>query len=387
MLNASGPVHMGMLKLFSGIPQFANFCRLKDIMNTREMPPAKQSFQFPRGRQMQLPEDYVYDSQRFSLEGLLEDTHTSSLLVLKDGEIRFEDYRLTGGRHVHWISFSVAKSFVSALVGIAVSEGFISDIEDPITRYIPDLAGSAYDGVRIKDILQMSSGAKWNEDYSDPSSEIFKMRKAASPDGSLDVFLKEMTRELTPGGLCRYTSADTQALGLLLVKTTGRSLADYMHEKLSEPLGMEAPGYWLVDGHGREMAYAGLNLTARDFAKIGELYRNKGVWGGKQVVPADWVAASTKADAPHLMPGRPVVGDHTMPMGYGYQWWLPDGDRGEFSAIGIYNQFVYVDPSRGVVIVKLSANPLFGTSSGESTQKDVQNLQALRTIAQSLDGQ
>ena len=120
---------------------------------------------------------------------------------------------------------------------------------------------------------------------------------------------------------------------------------------------MVAPGYWLLDTVGTEMAFAGLNLVPHDFAKLGELYRNDGVRDGKQVVPADWVRDSTTAGAPHLVPGRPILADHALPVGYGYQWWLPDGDRGEFSAIGIYNQFVYVDPSGVVVVVKLSLQP------------------------------
>jgi CubicO group peptidase (beta-lactamase class C family) len=143
-----------------------------------------------------------------------------------------------------------------------------------------------------------------------------------------------------------------------------------MQTRLCEPLGMEATGYWIVDSLGREMAYAGLLLTARDFARIGELYRNGGLWQGRRVVPADYVAASITADAPHLQPGAPWVGDHVFGPGYGYQWWLPAGGQGDFSAIGVCNQYVYVDPARGTVIVKLSANPAYGTSTSEATNRD-----------------
>jgi CubicO group peptidase (beta-lactamase class C family) len=378
-------MNMSMLKLFTGVPQYQNFCRLKEMMSVRKMDAARKPFQFPEGDRIALPDTFEFEGTSRSLSQLLKDTDTAALFVLKDGKVRFEEYWLTGGRDVQWISMSVAKSFVSALVGIAVSEGFIANIEDPITKYLPSLFGSSYDGVRIKDVLQMSSGTRWNEDYNDPASEIFQMRSTMGPGGSLDAFLKGLMRDTEPGTLSRYTSADTQALGLLISEVTGRSLSDYMQRKLCEPLGMESDGYWLLDGSGREMAYAGLNLTARDFAKIGELFRNAGVWEGQQVVPADWVKASVTFDAPHLAPNKPVVGDHTMPMGYGYQWWIPDGDRGEFSGIGVYNQFVFVDPSRGVVIVKLSANPLYGTSSGEKTQKDVQNAEALRAISAAFD--
>jgi CubicO group peptidase (beta-lactamase class C family) len=376
---------MGGLGLFTGIPQYENFSRLKNLLSVTEMKAAQQHFEFPEGCPIELPLDYVFDGKSLRVVDLLNQTHTSALLVLKDGAVRFEKYWLTGGRDVQWLSMSVAKSFVSALVGIAVQEGFINSIDDPISRYAPSLSGSAYDGVRIKDVLQMSSGARWNEDYNDRNSEIFKMRAALGPDGSLDTFLSSVMRDVSPGTLCRYNSADTQALGLLLVKATGRSIADYMREELCVPLGMESPGYWLVDSKCREMAYAGLNLTARDFAKLGELYRNGGRWGERQIVPADWVLASTRIETPRLAPGKPIVGDHAFPLGYGYQWWLPDGNRGEFSAIGVYNQYVYVDPSRGVVIVKLSANPAYGTSKGEETNKDIENIEVLRAIARQLD--
>jgi len=158
-----------------------------------------------------------------------------------------------------------------------------------------------------------------------------------------------------------------------------------MRETLVEPLGFEYDSYWLVDGMGMEMAFAGLNVTARDFAKLGELYRNHGRWNGTQIVPEWWVRASVLADAPHLEPGKPILADHALDLGYGYQWWLPDGDRGEFSAIGIYNQLVYVDPSRGVTIVKLSANPAYGTSMTEATNREMENIAFLRAIGESFD--
>jgi CubicO group peptidase (beta-lactamase class C family) len=158
-----------------------------------------------------------------------------------------------------------------------------------------------------------------------------------------------------------------------------------MQEKLFGPLGMTSHGYWLLDGVGMEMAFAGLNLTAHDFAKLGELYRNDGVWQGLQIIPADWVKDSVKPDKPHLFPGQPILADHTLPLGYGYQWWIPDGACGEFSAIGIYNQFVYVDPSRGVVIVKLSSNRAYGTSMNEETNREIENISFLRAIAEQFD--
>ncbi|HUA34243.1 MAG TPA: serine hydrolase [Candidatus Binataceae bacterium] len=375
----------GSLRIFSGEPQDDNFANLKNLVKVKEMRPSSRPFEFSTGPAIALPKTYEVNGVSKELKRLLEETHTVALFVLKDGAVRFEDYASTGGRKTQWISMSVAKSFTSALVGIALAEGRIGSLEDPIDKYVPKLSRSAYDGVRIKDVLQMSSGARWYEDYSDPKSDIFRLRVAWERGGSLDDFVASLPREKPPGTVCKYDSADTQALGMLLVSVTGKSIGDYMQEKLCEPLGMESSSYWLIDDRGRELAFGGLLMTARDFAKLGELYRNGGVWSGKQVVPAHYVAASTRADAPHLAPGKPIIADHTLPLGYGYQWWLPEGDRGEFTGIGVYNQFVYVDPSRGVVIVKLSANPAYGTTADEETNLDFHNVCALRAISGQLD--
>lgn len=372
--------------LFNGEAQHQNFCRMKELFPTGAMKPSSTPFDFPAGTAIELPQSYEFEGQTRSTEAFLEDTDTSSILVLRNGQVCYERYLLTGGRDVQWMSFSVAKSYVSALVGIAVEEGFIESIEDPVTRYVASLNGSAYEGVRIKDVLQMSSGVRWREDYSDPNAEIHGFNAVMSGNQSFETFLAGMTREYEPGTRCVYNSADTQALGLLLVKATGRSISDYMQEKLCEPLGMEAAGYWLVDCDSLEMAAGGVNLIARDFAKIGELYRNRGVWNGKQLLPRGWVEASTSATAAHTKPGNVIVGDHAFKLGYGYQWWIPAGDRGEFSAIGIYNQFVYVDPSRDVVIVKLSANRAYGTSPDEATNREEESIEFLRAVAAQCEG-
>lgn len=372
------------LGLFSGQPQFENFAHIKDLLSARAMGPSSRPNELPEGRAIELPSVYEYESTSKDLESFLRETDTAALLVLQDGCVRYERYWLTGGRGVQWISMSVAKSFVSAMVGIAVGENLIGSLLDPVDHYLPQLSNSAYSGVCIKDVLQMSSGARWNEDYNDPDAEIFRLGAALGPGGSLDDFVATLRRDADPGTRCQYNSADTQVLGMLLSSATGRSVADYMHEKLVEPLGVEAPSYWILDGRGREMAFAGLNMTARGFARLGELYRRGGMWGDRQIVPADYVAASVKVTSPHLAPGMPILADHTLPFGYGYQWWLPDGELGEFSAIGVYNQFVYVDPSRASVIVKLSANPAYGLSTGEETNREIETIEVLRAISQQL---
>ncbi|HEX4252657.1 MAG TPA: serine hydrolase [Pseudonocardia sp.] len=371
------------LGLFTGAPQHENFCRLKDLLDVHEMAPSAKPYTWPQGAPITLPETYAFNGAARSTGEFLIDTDTAALLVLVDGELRHEYYALTGGPEVNWLSMSVAKSFISALVGIAVAEGHIGGIDEPISAYVPVEAGSAYDGLPIRHALQMSSGARWNEDYHDTSSDIFRLTAATlGLGGTLDDFVATMVRESEPGTLCRYNSGETQVLGALLARATGRSVSAYMREKLGEPLGMDSPGYWIVDPAGVELAFGGLNLTARDFAKIGELYRAGGVWQGEQVVPAEWVRDSTTVTAPHLAPGRPLVGGHPLDLGYGYQWWLPNGDRGEFTGIGVYNQFVYVDPPSATTIVKLSANRRYGTSTQEYTNRELETLALLRAIAQ-----
>lgn len=371
--------------LYAGEPQHENFSQMDALFPTRSMAASQASFQFAAGAAVALPESFSFAGNTCSTEEFLANTDTSALLVLKDGAVRFEEYYLTGGREVRWISWSVAKSFVSALIGIALDEQLIGSIEEPITKYVPTLSESAYNGVRIKDVLQMSSGARWNEDYSDPDADIHRLGAVMSGAGSLADFVSKIQPATDPGTLCQYNSADTQALGMLLSAATGTSLADYMHTKLMRPLGMESSGYWLTDPAGMELALGGLNLTARDFAKIGELYRNGGRWAGQQIVPQSWVESSVVPDSAHLAPGKVIVGGHVFPFGYGYQWWVPEGERGEFAAIGIYNQFVYVDPSRGTVIVKLSANRKYGTTPDEAENREAETMEFLRALSAQSD--
>lgn len=374
------------LGLFTGVPQHENFCRVPELLDTRRCRLSSRRHSWPEAAPITLPDDYEFEGVSRSTETFFTETDTAALLILVDGVIRYERYALTGGVGVPWLSMSVAKSFVSALVGVAIAEGHIASVDDAISAYVPVEPGSAYDGVSIRDVLRMSSGARWDENYNDPESDIFRLTGAAmGVGGTLDGFVAGMVAEVEPGTVCRYNSGDTQALGALLARSTGRALADFMGEKLCEPLGI-GPSHWIVAPDGTELAFAGLNMTARDYATFGELYRCGGQWEGRQLVPADWVRDSVSVAAPHLAPGRPLVGGHPFDLGYGYQWWIPAGDRGEFSAIGVYNQFVYVDPTAGTTIVKLSANRLYGTSEEESTNRDLETVAFLRAVARHAAG-
>jgi hypothetical protein len=368
------------LNLFSGEPQHDQFCRMDTFYPVRRLSAAARPQPFPTGQPLKLPEHYRFGGANRNLMSFLEATDTSALLAVVDGKICFEEYYLTGGPEVPWTSWSVAKSFVSALVGMAIEEGLITSVEDPIDQYLPSIKGSAYQGVSIRNVLQMSSGADWNEDYSDPDSDSNRLQPVMAGQGSLSEFVCGIRPAVEPGTRCQYNSADTQVLGLLLAAVTGTTLSEYMQQKLCEPLGFEHPGYWILDAEGVEMALGGLNLTARDYARIGELYRNSGRWAGQQLVPESWVSSSIRSDAPHLEQGQVIVGGHVFPMGYGYQWWVPAGSAQEFSAIGIYNQFVFVNPKKRSILVKLSANRAYGTSPDERANREEETLAVLRAI-------
>jgi hypothetical protein len=365
--------------LFTGAEQIENFNSMHEMFPVNVLPPAPQSLQFEPGVAAPLPTSFMYRGAEVQTSEFITRTDSGALLVLKDGKITFEQYWQTGGRDQTWLSMSVAKSFISALVGIAVDQGLIGDITEPVTDYVPELAGSAYDNVRIKDILQMSSGASWNEDYGDPESDINRFGRVFALGGSMNEFAATLVPELPPGTYNRYNSTDTQVLGMLLTKVTGRSVNDYMIEMLWHPMGAENVGYWLTDAEGMEMAFGGLNITARDYAKLGEMYRMGGAFNGQQIVPADWVQASITPDAPHLMPGDNPQSD--WPIGYGQQWWIPEGDVGEFMAIGVYNQFIYVAPESNTVIVKLSANSAYGTPDDPDASSEFESLELFRAIA------
>ena len=373
--------------LFTGIAQHENFCRIDELISSRAMAPSSTPRPWPEQFSAALVETFDFDGATSNTAQFITDTDTAAVLVLKDGVVRHESYYLTGGRDVRWLSMSVAKSFTSALVGIAVQEGLIASIEEPISQYVRVEAGSAYDGVSIRSVLQMSSGARWHEDYSDPESDIVRLGAAAAgADGGLDNFVAAMSCDVPPDTLCRYNSADTQVLTALLRSVTGQDLADYMHSRLVEPLGFTNPSAWLVDPLGVELGFGGLAVTARDYARIGELYRNGGRVGDLQVVDAEWVKASVTASAPHLQSGKVVVGGYTTFEGYGYQWWLPPGDRGQFDAVGVYNQYVFVDPIAGVTIVKLSANHTYGTTEGEAENREYETYAFLDAVARQFEG-
>lgn len=371
--------------LFSGKPQDWTFSHIDEIFRTVEMPPSSTPMPFPEHAPRSLPESFNFEGRAFATQDFLADTDTAALLVLKDGGIVHETYSGAGAQDQVWLSWSVAKSFVSALVGIALEEGHIKSIQDQIIDYVPVLKGSAYDGVSIKQVLQMCSGASWNEDYSDWKSDINRFARTFALGGSLTKFAQSLERAREPGQYRLYNSIDTQVLGMLVAGATGRTFADYMQEKLWEPLGTEYLARWIVDRDGVEMAFGGLTATARDYAKLGELYRRAGDWHGRQIVSKDWIEKSLTPDAPHLMPNGPMRPDaphgYGQSLGYGFQWWVLNTEQREFCAMGVYNEFIYVDPGRGVTIVKLSSNRDYGVKNDEEHAKELKSIEFFRALA------
>lgn len=340
------------------------FQHMEEILDSRTIEAGGDVLTFARGT-YELPVSFHYGDRKIDTEAFLAELQTTGLLVLQDDTILLERYERGHSAAGHHIGWSVTKSFVSALFGIAVGEGHIPDIHAPVTAYLPELAGSGYDGVPIKDVLQMSSGVGFDEDYGNPLSDINRMGPSMAVGSLLD-FAATLERERPPGTLQHYVSVDTQVLGEILARATGRDLSSYASEKLWKPLGMEFDGIWLVDGTGMEWAFGGLNASLRDFARLGWLYRNGGRRNGTQIIPEEWVRASVTPDAPHLMPGpKPGTSEK---MGYGYQWWIPAEPQGDFMALGVYDQTIYVDPSHRLVIAHNAVDLDFQKNDFENEQ-------------------
>lgn len=372
-----------MATLFHGADMTDEFANMQGLFPSRAVHTASPTKLEADTTGVALPLTYEYAGATRNVRQFLEETDTSGLIVLRDGRVMHEEYALGSSPETRWISWSVAKSVVSAMVGIALNDGLIESVSDPITRYVPELAGSAYDGVAIEDILEMSSGARWDEGYGEWTSDITRFGAEIVLGGSQDAFAASLTRQRPPGTFNHYNSTDSQVLGMLLVRTTGKTLSAYTEEKLWQPLQMEHDAYWITDEQGMELAFGGFNATLRDYARFGELYRNHGRWAGEQIVPESWVAASTVPGKPHLQPGKRAGSDTIL--GYGYQWWTPPvGEDGEYSAIGVYNQFVYVNPMQGVVIAKTSANKDYGLD--ETTDREIETLHVFSTIAHAVGG-
>ncbi len=280
-------------------------------------------------------------------EDWIATTDVTGLVVLDRGALVAERADLGTAPDDRRISWSIAKSFLSALFGLSVARGEVA-LDDPVTDHAPALAGSAYAGVTVRDVLTMQSGVSFDEDYLDPRSDINRMGRVIALGGTMDGFAAALeARDRPAGEAWEYVSIDTHVLAMVLRGATGRGLAELMSERLIAPLGLEAQPYFLTDGEGVAFALGGLNLTLRDYARFGLMVAQEGRIGGRQVLPDAWIEASTTPQAA-TVPGA---------LRYGYQWWIPwDARPGEVLGRGVYGQYLYIDRARDVVIVATAAD-------------------------------
>ena len=348
------------------------FSQEKIVHNFSHMNQAFLYVDLPRGNgpTWELPYGAEFDLPA-NAERWISERSVTSLLVLQDGQIRFEEYYLGTTPEDRRISWSMAKSYLSALFGILVSEGAIGSLDDPVIKYAPKLAGSAYETATIRNVLNMASGVTFDEDYLDPNSDINRMGRVVALGGELDDFAASLKDSFTtPGETWQYVSIDTHVIGMVIRGATGRSVADLLDEKILQKLGLERDGYYITDGAGVAFVLGGLNFTTRDYARFGQMILQDGTRDGQQIVPADWIKDSTWPSAP-TAPGK---------IGYGFQWWVPKGaHEGEFLARGVYGQYMYFDQPRGVLIVTTGADRKFRESGVNE-----ENIEMFRKIAQSL---
>ncbi|GHE97583.1 hypothetical protein GCM10016455_17610 [Aliiroseovarius zhejiangensis] len=350
--------------LFSEEKIVHNFSNMDQAFLTRTMSRGDgEPVALPEGAPMTLPD---------GAEAWIKDRSVTALVVLKDGAMRHESYHLGTGPEDRRISWSVAKSFLSALTGIIVAEGAIASIDDPVDLYAPELKGSAYEGATIRNVLNMASGVVFNEDYQDFNSDINRMGRVLALGQSMDDFAAGLTETFAPPGeTWQYVSIDTHVIGMVIRGATGQSIPELLEQHIIQHMGFEADPYYVTDGYGVAFVLGGLNLRTRDYARFGQMFLQDGRWNGQQIVPADWVAASTVPSAPT------AAGEQ----GYGFQWWMaPDAPAGEYFARGIYGQYIFIDTSRDVVIALNSADRGF---RGDGVNDA--NIAMFRKIAAALD--
>ena len=293
------------------------------------------AFPMPIGKPISLP---------MSVDAYMLEQRTAGLVIIQDGKLRLEKYGLDFDAQGRWTSFSVAKSFTSILVGAAVKDGFINSIDDKVSDYIPDLRGSVYDYVSIRQLLTMTSGVKWNEDYEDKNSDValFNEHKAESGVDTTVSYMRTLSREAPAGKKWVYKTGETNLIGVLVSSATGKTLSDYLSEKIWAPFGMEQNGSWLLGSTGHEISGCCIQASTRDFARFGQFMLRGAQIGGEAVVPEGWIATATSRQADIGDPGK----------GYGYQWWTYD--NGSYAARGIFGQGIFVDPNRKLIIASNS---------------------------------
>jgi CubicO group peptidase (beta-lactamase class C family) len=285
----------------------------------------------------------AWDTAKF-----MEHNRIAGLIVLHRGQIVLERYGLGRTEEDQWVSFSVAKSVTSTLLGAAMHDGLIHALDDPVTRYIPELAHSGYAGVTLRQALIMSTGLRWNEEYANPESDSGRslsldVPHATQPPVDIVEYMARLPRVAPPGSVFLYNSGNASILGIVVQRATGKTLAAYLEQKVWRPAGMEADAYWVRDPFGRSIGRSLFNATLRDYARFGYFFMHGAKVNGASILPAGWVADATRS---HIKTDWEDIG-------YGYQWWINPG--GSYRAIGIHGQMIFLEPSDDVVIVTNSA--------------------------------
>lgn len=317
---------------------------------------------------------YDFSGRSYSIDDYMQRNRSAGLLILKNGAIALERYAMGNDASSRWTSFSVAKSVTSTLIGVALKDGRIGSLDDKVTKYVPQLQGSAYEQNTLRQLLRMSSGVAWNETYSTgPDSDIARLVQAVNsgvPGAVLEV-MRTRPRAAPPGSVFNYSTGESYVLGAVLAAATGMNLSEYFSQKIRAPLGMEADGYWLLDSaNGLEMGGDNFSASLRDYARFGQFFLRQGVINGRAVLPEGWRDLAGRPDDPVTACGQLYP---AYPLGYGYQWWsFPAGEAAlpmhdaAFAAEGIFGQFMYVNPKEDVVAVVWSAWPQAWIDSAES---------------------
>ncbi|MFY0674187.1 MAG: serine hydrolase [Bacteroidia bacterium] len=286
-------------------------------------------------KQLEIPE---------SLDAYLEKMETIGFLAIKNDSIIFEKYYQGFNQHTIANSFSVAKSYITMLVGFAIQDGLIESIDDKLIKYLPDLDSTIFGDISIKHLCTMSSGLEWTESYGGPINHTTEGYYGTN----IEKTIKSLKKENDAGAVYKYKGCDPQLLAFVITKTTGKTLSEYLSEKFWKPVGSENPGLWSLDQKdGLEKAYCCINTTVRDFARIGKLYLNHGKWNGKQILDSNWIAKSSK-------PSKLLNEKNEETLYYGYQWWcMQDLDKDVFYARGLNGQYVICFPNQDLIIVRI----------------------------------
>ena len=295
------------------------------------------------------------------VDGFMKSQNSAAVVVVHNGRIRLEEYGLHQDRDKRWTSFSVAKSLTSTLVGAAVKDGHIKSLDDKVSDYVIALKGSAYDDVSIHQLLTMTSGVRWNEDYQDPKSDVAMFNETEPEPGetALVSYLKRLKRAHPAGTVFNYSTGETNLVGVLVASATGKPLADYLSEKIWKPYGMQQFATWVTSKSGEEISGCCIQAAALDYARFGQFMLDGGIVGGQAVLPDGWIEEATRLQ---VEVGREGVRD------YGYQWWTLD--NGAYMAGGIFGQAIFIDPARQLVVVTHSSwDDARGVSAGQTTER------------------